>query len=101
MTFRTFLTILKTTFAVFVTVYWVLFSLITPIWSYFIPILLGTENGWSTTNSFCSLSLIILLSIHIITGRKKEFLDIQIGKVVDKPKNVGGCSKCGKKKQKS
>ena len=101
MTFRTFLTILKTTFAVFVTIYWVLFSLITPIWSYFTPILLGTENGWSTTNSFCSLALIILLSIHIITVRKQEILDVKIGKVVDKPKNVGGCSKCGKKKQKS
>ena len=97
----TFLTILKASFAVFITVYWIFFSLITPIWSFFTPILLSTENGWSITNSFCTLSLIILLSTHLITKHKQDILNIKIGKVVDKPKNVGGCSKCGKKKQKS
>ena len=53
------------------------------------------------TNSFCSLALIILLIIHVVTNRNQNILDVQLGKVVDKPKKVGGCSKCGKKKQKS
>lgn len=101
MTLKTFLAILKAFLGVFVTTYWVFFSLITSIWSYFTPVLLGIENVWSMVHSFCSLVLIILLSKHFFYDHKKSILNINMGKVVDKPKDVGSCSKCGKKKQKS